>query len=708
MPEVSLEPDQDLMSGDPDLIGNTLNIIRAGGEWGAPKPSGDIYSATPEEIESGEYQDYDLQLENWYNELNAGIEAGEVTLDDLRDSDRQLYAVQAYNAGDYTAEQAQELWDEAFYNRYGEGTEGLATGRTVTTSVDENGNVVRSYASGTDGFVGGTETYSRIVFGEDDVSSYDNYLQTAGVGYEQFDRGFGGSVQAGLAAIASNPAGAVIIGAMTAGAGTALTSAIQTATGLSTAAATAASSAIINSATQLALTGDLDPRQALASAVGGYIQGGGFGELGNSLGESELVSSVQDAWDDAMTAIDDVGGSFLKGGSEWLSKTVEAGGADAIAQLISSGEIDPEQVITAGLSVGGQELIGDFIEQYGSQLFEQNEQQAIVDSEGNVLHVFDSDEAATAWADVNYVGPTGTAEGYQLGTVGSSIPEWMIPILEGGGAAAEAIGGALDAVGIIDLGNDPNSAPPPSSGDLNTEAGYQPYFYKAPDGTTYYLNFETGEWTDVTTNPNLDQFQDQFNELGSGYYSDNLTPIGNQGGGGPNVGDIVQDVVDSIENNSPPTVTETEPPPVVTEPPPVVDGTDGTTDGVDNGADNGADNGVDDGTGGDNGNNGADNGTDGVNAGDGNAEVGDDGDGNNTGTDGDGTDGKGDGNGDGIGDGLGSGRGGSGMMSPRPFETFMTGISYQAPTIQQIVQNPQTDYTASLNDLINRNSGMFG
>ena len=48
------------------------------------------------------------------------------------------------------------------------------------------------------------------------------------------------------------------------------------------------------------------------------------------------------------------------------------------------------------------------------------------------------------------------------------------------------------------------------------------------------------------------------------------------------------------------------------------------------------------------------------------------------------------------------------MMSPRSFDPFRTGISYQAPTIQQIVQNPNVDYTASLNDIINRNSGMFG
>ena len=75
--------------------------------------------------------------------------------------------------------------------------------------------------------------------------------------------------------------------------------------------------------------------------------------------------------------------------------------------------------------------------------------------------------------------------------------------------------------------------------------------------------------------------------------------------------------------------------------------------------------------------------------------------------------GGGTGEGTGDGDGRGDGEGEKvvekqGMMSPQPFEKFMTGISYQAPSIQPLIQNRQTDYVASLNDLINRNSGMFG
>jgi len=99
----------------------------------------------------------------------------------------------------------------------------------------------------------------------------------------------------------------------------------------------------------------------------------------------------------------------------------------------------------------------------------------------------------------------------------------------------------------------------------------------------------------------------------------------------------------------------------------------------------------------------------------GTGEGGGDGSGTGTGTGtGFGT-GIGGGTGEGTGDGDGRGEGDGervvekqGMMSPQPFEKFMAGISYQAPSIQPLIQNRQTDYVASLNDLINRNSGMFG
>jgi len=37
----------------------------------------------------------------------------------------------------------------------------------------------------------------------------------------------------------------------------------------------------------------------------------------------------------------------------------------------------------------------------------------------------------------------------------------------------------------------------------------------------------------------------------------------------------------------------------------------------------------------------------------------------------------------------------------------MSGINYQVPMLSQIVQNPNVDYTAELNRIINQNSGMF-
>jgi len=70
------------------------------------------------------------------------------------------------------------------------------------------------------------------------------------------------------------------------------------------------------------------------------------------------------------------------------------------------------------------------------------------------------------------------------------------------------------------------------------------------------------------------------------------------------------------------------------------------------------------------------------------------------------SDDNGDGDDDGDGDDNGDGDG-AGMMASRPasassFTPFMAGISYTAPTIQGLVQSPQVDYVAALNNIINR------
>ena len=54
-----------------------------------------------------------------------------------------------------------------------------------------------------------------------------------------------------------------------------------------------------------------------------------------------------------------------------------------------------------------------------------------------------------------------------------------------------------------------------------------------------------------------------------------------------------------------------------------------------------------------------------------------------------------------------SGGGAGGAAGGGDFTPFYSGISYQTPTIPDLIQNRATDYSASLNDLINRNSGMF-
>jgi hypothetical protein len=48
-----------------------------------------------------------------------------------------------------------------------------------------------------------------------------------------------------------------------------------------------------------------------------------------------------------------------------------------------------------------------------------------------------------------------------------------------------------------------------------------------------------------------------------------------------------------------------------------------------------------------------------------------------------------------------------GRSAPMQFDKFMSGINYQVPMLSQIVQNPNVDYTAELNRIINQNSGMF-
>lgn len=64
----------------------------------------------------------------------------------------------------------------------------------------------------------------------------------------------------------------------------------------------------------------------------------------------------------------------------------------------------------------------------------------------------------------------------------------------------------------------------------------------------------------------------------------------------------------------------------------------------------------------------------------------------------------GDGTGDGTGDGDGNGDGmmNTGRTQPQKFDPFQASISYTAPTIQSLVQSPQVDYVAALNNIINR------
>ena len=46
--------------------------------------------------------------------------------------------------------------------------------------------------------------------------------------------------------------------------------------------------------------------------------------------------------------------------------------------------------------------------------------------------------------------------------------------------------------------------------------------------------------------------------------------------------------------------------------------------------------------------------------------------------------------------------GGGGLGGVGDFKPFMAGISYEAPTVQNIIQSPNTDYMAQLNKIINK------
>ena len=105
--------------------------------------------------------------------------------------------------------------------------------------------------------------------------------------------------------------------------------AIAGATGASAAVATAAASGIVNTATQLAMTGDLDVAQALSAAATGYLNPSASANVMSNPNVASLTQQVSD------TAFNEVTGSQIIG--EITNASVNSGAVvDAISQAVGA------------------------------------------------------------------------------------------------------------------------------------------------------------------------------------------------------------------------------------------------------------------------------------------------------------------------------------------------------------------------------------
>ena len=142
--------------------------------------------------------------------------------------------------------------------------------------------------------------------------------------------------------------------------------AIAGATGASAAVATAAASGIINSATQLAMTGDLDVAQALSAAATGYLNPSASANVMSNPDVASLTQQVSD------TAFNEVTGSQIIG--ELTNASANSGAVvDAISQAVGAaatnaifgGDKDSGVVVdtggaTAEVTGMGKDIGGDF------------------------------------------------------------------------------------------------------------------------------------------------------------------------------------------------------------------------------------------------------------------------------------------------------------------------------------------------------------
>lgn len=123
---------------------------------------------------------------------------------------------------------------------------------------------------------------------------------------------------------------------------------------LGAAGAKAASAAIINAATQLVTTGELDWKQALISAATAY----GGAKLGEALaGAGELdgiVGKIVEAGDEVQSKVDAML-EFVSQGNSIAEAAIKAGGMSMLTQLVTTGEVNMEQAALAALQAAGSQ-----------------------------------------------------------------------------------------------------------------------------------------------------------------------------------------------------------------------------------------------------------------------------------------------------------------------------------------------------------------
>jgi len=134
-----------------------------------------------------------------------------------------------------------------------------------------------------------------------------------------------------------------------------LTTVLQGA-GMSSSVAQAASQAIINGASQLAATGELDVKQALISGAIAY----GGAELGAVLeGSAEFDGVLGDLASSATDKLNKFQ-ELIETNIPIADAAIQAGGISMLTQLVTTGEVDLKQAALAAVIAGGKEAFNQF------------------------------------------------------------------------------------------------------------------------------------------------------------------------------------------------------------------------------------------------------------------------------------------------------------------------------------------------------------